>query len=337
MSQRISKIIRRATVAWMAAALAAGTALPSQAETLKFLLPWGATSEGNMVVAQCLMNIIEETTAGEIKLQKFDNSVVPPFEQFEPVASGVFDLHYTNPAYHSGNTVIGQLMDTVTPNMEKRHESGLWDMVDEAYQTRNLKVLALGASTGFQFFLRNQIGEAGSLEGLKIRSNPAYDGTIRKLGGAPIQLPITEVYTSLQKGLIDGTAFPAHGVASSKMWEVADYMARPMFGQGTTLVAMNLDKWNGLSLEIQAKMLEAGTRFENECYGAVAEVATRDEDMMKENGMEITEFGTEAASNINQYYNEGIWERAEKNGGDEAKEIISFIKDNGLVYAGRED
>lgn len=304
------------------------------AETLRMLMPWNQTSAGNIAVSNLLMKIIEEDTGGEIKVQKFDNGVVPPFEQLEPVMSGVFDLHYTNPSYHAGDTVVGQIMDTVVADAEKRHSSGLWDMIDKAYQKRNLKLIAAGPSTGFQFLVRSDVSADGTLSGMKIRSNPAYDGTIRALGGAPVQLPVNEVYTAMEKGLIDGTAFPVHGVVSAKIGEVTKFQVRPTFGQGTALVVMNLDKWNSLSPELQQKMLAAGRRFEDECYKVVADIAAADEAELVKEGVPTKRLGEKAAAEINQYYNQGLWDQATKNGGEEAAALIKFVKDNNLVFNG---
>jgi TRAP-type C4-dicarboxylate transport system substrate-binding protein len=304
------------------------------AQTLRFLMPWNQASAGNVAVGNHLMKVIEEETGGEIKLQKFDNSVVPPFQQLEPVMSGVFDLHYTNPAYHAGDTVVGQIMDTVVADAEKRRSSGIWDMIDKAYQKRNLKMIAAGASTGFQFLVRKDISADGTLSGMKIRSNPAYDGTIRSLGGAPIQLPIAEVYTAMEKGLIDGTAFPVHGVVSAKIGEVSKFQVRPVFGQGTAVVLVNLNKWKSFSPDLQNKMLAAGRRFERECFKVVADIAAADEAALVKAGVPTKRLGEAAAAKIQQYYNQGTWEQTAKNGGAEAAEIIKFVKDNNLVFNG---
>jgi TRAP-type transport system periplasmic protein len=332
MSHRvIGRALGIAAAAMLALSAAGGPA--DAAQTMRLLMPWNQTSAGNIAVGNHLMKVIEEETGGEIKVSKFDNGVVPPFQQFEPVASGVFDLHYTNPAYHAGDTMIGQIVDTVVADAAKRHSSGLWDLIDKAYQKRNVKLLAVGPSTGFQFLVRD-ISADGTLKGKKIRSNPAYDGTIRALGGAPVQLPIAEVYTSLQNGLIDGTAFPVHGVVSAKMSEVAKFQVRPIFGQGTAMVLINLKKWNTLTPDLQKKLLAAGRKFEETCYGVVAGIAAADEAALIKAGVPTKRLNDTAAAEINQYYNQSLWDQAAKTGGAEADEIIKFVKDNNLVFNG---
>lgn len=331
MSRHLSSSLVAASVA--AALLLLTGSVAQAAQTLRLLMPWNQSSAGNIAVGNHLIKTIEEMTGGEIKITKFDNGVVPPFEQLEPVSSGVFDLHYTNPAYHAGDTMIGQIVDTTVADAEKRHASGLWDLIDKAYQKRNLKLIAAGPSTGFQFLVRD-VSPDGTLKGLKIRSNPAYDGTIRALGGAPVQLPIGEVYTSMQSGLIDGTAFPVHGVVSAKMGEVSKFQVRPVFGQGTALVLMNLTKFNKLSPELQKKMLAAGRQFEDTCFKVVAVIAAADEAELVKSGVPTKRLNDTAASQINQYYNQSLWDQAAKTGGAEAAEIIKFVKDHELVFNG---
>jgi TRAP-type C4-dicarboxylate transport system substrate-binding protein len=326
---------KRALLAAAAMLAVSAVGLPAQAaQTMRLLMPWNQTSAGNIAVGNFLIKTIEEGTGGEIKISKFDNGVVPPFQQLEPVASGVFDLHYTNPAYHAGDTMVGQILDTVVADAAKRHDSGVWDMVDKAYQKRGLKMLAAGPSTGFQFLVRGDISADGTLKGMKIRSNPAYDGTIRALGAAPVQLPIAEVYTSMQNGLIDGTAFPVHGVVSAKMGEVTKFQVRPVFGQGTALVLINLKKWNALSPDLQKKLLVAGRKFEEECFKVVADIAAADEAALVKSGVPTKRLGDTAAREINQYYNQSLWDQAAKTGGAEAADIIKFVRDKELVFNG---
>lgn len=311
--------------------------LPAKAETLRFLTTWGPINASGAAIAQLMVDLIDEATDGEVTVRRFDDSVVPAFEQLQPVASGAFDMLYTNPSFHTGDTVVGTLVDTVTADIDKRHESGLWALIDEAYQSRNLKVIALGVASDFEFLIRDPLPETGDMSGLKIRSTPVYTSVIRALGAVPVQLPLNEVYTAFEKGLIDGTAYPVHAVSSSNMWEVANYVVRPSFGQGTSMILMNLDKWNGLSPELQEKLLEAGRKFEEQSPAILTPYIEEGEERLAQHGIEDANLGEEGAANISLYYNQGIWDSALEMGGEEAASIINFIKDNDLVYMGRED
>lgn len=65
------------------------------------------------------------------------------------------------------------------------------------------------------------------LRGLKIRvpNNQMYINTFRVLGASPTPLPLSDMYASLQQGVIDGAENPLPVLSGSKTHEVAKYLA----------------------------------------------------------------------------------------------------------------
>jgi TRAP-type C4-dicarboxylate transport system substrate-binding protein len=305
------------------------------AETLKFLIPWTPSQESNKLTADFVIKTIKEVSGGELEAKLFGPNVVPAFQQLQPISSGVFDLHYTSPAYHGGATGIGQLPDTVTRDQKKRRESGLWAAIDEHYSTKhNAKILAVAGSTSYQFVLEKPIGPDGGLKGRKIRGNPAYESLINYLGGISVQLPPPQMYTALQKNLIDGIAFPVHSIVSLKIHEVAKYLVRPTFAASTNLLMINMTKWKKLTPKQQAALLELGKRFEHAAYDIPLKIAERDEKTILASGGKIVTLGDTYAKNIDKIYNEGIWARISKQQPADADPIIKIIKDKGIAYNG---
>ena len=108
----------------------------------------------------------------------------------------------------------------------------MFEALDKHYQKIGIKVVAvaLSAKTGFAFALKTPVTADGDLKGKKVRGTPAYHPLIRMLGGAPVVLPIPEVYTALEKGVIDGAMSPVVGLLGVRWHEVAKYLAQPSFG-----------------------------------------------------------------------------------------------------------
>lgn len=319
-------------IAAAAAAILLGVSA-AQAETLKFLIPWTNANESNARTADAIIAAVKAETKGELELRLFGPSVVPPFQQLQPVSSGVFDVHYTSTAYHAKETGVGQLGDTVIRDPDKRRSSGYWDAIDKHYQTKhNLKVIGNAGSTGYQIILKEPVGPDGGLAGRKIRSNPAYDGIVRALGGSPVLLPPQQIYPALQKSLVDGAAWTVHSVESNKFHEVAKYLARPSFAVSTNLLVINLDKWKKLKPAQQEGLLRAGRKFEDVAYEIPAKIQKSDEEYVKKAGGGFTQFGEKYASQINKIYNEGIWEQIVRQHGDEAKAIVDLIKAKGIAH-----
>ena len=319
---------------FLAALLAAGLGLiqPAAAEELKLLLAWSQDNEANWRTAQALADKLAERSQGRLTLRIFDPTVVPAMKQLQPVSAGAFDLNYTSPGYHADATSIGSLGDTVVPDPEKRRSTGLFDMVDQNYQsTQNVKMLGWAAKEGYQFLLKNPVGPDGGLKGLKIRGNPAYEPIISALGGTTVTLASNEIYPSLQKNLIDGSAWVQSSMMSNRFDEVAGYMARPAFGAATLILVMNLDKFESLSPEDQQVMLDLGRDFEVLSRQISAEVSAHDIEGMLAHGVQYTEFGAEYANRINQIFNEGVWQRTIAQHGAAAQAIIDKIKETGMA------
>ncbi|MGE3245202.1 MAG: TRAP transporter substrate-binding protein [Beijerinckiaceae bacterium] len=316
----------------LAVMLPAGAA--SAAETIKFLYPWSKVNKANYDVAQDIAKLIKEKSGGELDVKVFNRTVVPPFKQLQPVSAGAFDLHYTSTAYHAGATAIGQLGDTIAPDPDKRRSSGLFDLVDKHYQkTQKLKVLGWTGSPGYQILLKKPVGPDGGLKGLKIRGNPAYEPIISAMGGTTVTLPAPQIYTALQKNLIDGAAWVQHSMVERKFYEVVKYMARPKFGVSTNILVMNLDRFNKLSPKMQKVMLDVGRAFDDIAPKYPRENAVYNENEMQKKGVKFTKFGDQYVSKINDLYNNGVWKRIVKQHGAEAEAIIKLAKEKNLVQS----
>ncbi|PTM59176.1 C4-dicarboxylate TRAP transporter substrate-binding protein [Desmospora activa] len=71
-----------------------------------------------------------------------------------------------------------------------------------------------------------EVNTPEDLKGMKIRvpNNPMYIGTFRVLGASPTPLPLADMYTSLQQGVIDGAENPLPVLAGAKTNEVAKHL-----------------------------------------------------------------------------------------------------------------
>lgn len=325
-----SRTFSRAVLAAGSIAIAAAVApAPASAqETLKFLWPWTKVNKANWDTIESVIKDIEKLSGGKLKVRHFNRTVVPPFKQLQPVSSGAFDLHYTSTAYHGGTTAMGQFGDTLKKDPKLRRSSGLFDMLDKHYQQKhNLKLLAWAGTPGYHILLKKPIGPSGDLKGLKIRGNPAYKPLIDALGGTMITLPAPQIYTSLQKNLIDGAAWVQHSMTQRKFYEVVKYMARPTFGTSTQVLLMNLNRWKKLSPDMQKVLEQAGKNVETMADKIVSADAKANLKGMQEKGVKFTQYGEKYRDRIQQIYNEGVWANIVKKHGKEAEEMVKVIKE----------
>lgn len=322
-------MLRKVTLAAAALIALAG---PARAESLTLLSSWDESYNAVPVFAQGFIERVEQKSGGDIEIEMKGPESVPPFEQLQPVSAGLFDLLFTHGAYHLGETAMAFGMDAVEDDPKARRESGIFDVIDQHYQKRGLKLLgSFSAASGYHILLREPIGPDGALEGRKIRASGTYHDLVTELGGSVVTLPASDIYSSLERGVVDGAAWPVFGALDYKWYEVADYMTRPTFGVTNLTLLMNLDKWNSLSGEQQQILSDAARELEVEGRAHFAELWAKEEQALMDHGLEITEFGPEVAPRIDAIFAAGVWKQVEEKAGEDGKAFHELAVEKGLT------
>ena len=312
-------------------AFAVSTA-PAAAAEYRMLTSWDKSNPAVPLLAEGFAKNVEAAGKGNIKFVLSGPETVPPFEQLQPVAAGAFQMLFTHGIYHYGQTGLSVGLDAVRGSFEERRGSGLFEALDKHYQKIGIKVVAvaLSAKTGYAFALKTPVGADGDLKGKKVRGTPAYHPLIRMLGGAPVVLPIPEVYTALEKGVIDGAASPVVGLLGVRWHEVAKYLAQPSFGFTHQLLLMNLATWNRLSDADKKLLLDEGRKIEEVWYREYDRMADAEIKELIAKGVTVSQLGPSQAK-LNEVWSEGLWELAEKKSPTETKELRQIAKAKGLT------
>jgi TRAP-type C4-dicarboxylate transport system substrate-binding protein len=130
---------------------------------------------------------------------------------------------------------------------------------------------------------RKPIKTMADMQGLKIAlGTRAMGEMVERLGGTPISIQVSEYYTALQRGTVDGVATPWAAMAPFKLPEVTSYHLDVAFGQTAAFTMMNKDSYAKLpeaakkalderSFEpFTRRMAAASQRMETEGRAAVA-------------------------------------------------------------------
>ena len=111
-------------------------------------------------------------------------------------------------------------------------------------------------------FTRNEIKGLSDVKGMKIRvpETQLMMDTMKALGAEPTPISYSELYTSLQSGVVDGAENGYPGYYSNKFYEVAPYylLSKHTFSPGIILMAQA--KWDALSADDQKLLREAGQK-----------------------------------------------------------------------------
>ncbi len=303
----------------------------AQATDMKMLTAWGANHSGTANMAYGYIDLVSAATDGKVTIKPSGPEVVAAGKQLQPISAGVFDLIYTHGLYHTGTTGIGAAIDAVNGDIELRRSSGVWEWVDKHYQeTQNLKVLSIPtATTGFRFFLKDDMDADKKLDGKKIRALPSYNTIVGSLGATAVVIPFGELYSAAEKGVIDGLVWPSVGAVGFKFHEVTPYLAEPAFGTVSYLIMMNLDKWNDLDEATRTAMLDAGHTLEQNTVGIFNKLLDEENAAMMEAGAKTTSIGY-SLEEANKLFAERAMEVAVEKSGATGEAFRDFVMSKGL-------
>ena len=99
---------------------------------------------------------------------------------------------------------------------------------------------------------------------MKIRITPVYRDFFSALGATVVQTAPGEVYTALERGVVDGYGWPIHGIFELGWQEKTKYRVDPGFYNAEVSVLLNKDAWNKLSDAQRKVVTDAGQWLEAE-------------------------------------------------------------------------
>jgi TRAP-type transport system periplasmic protein len=232
---------------FVAAALAAGTA-QAQETSLRVV---SAFTENSQYVKN-LESFIQKVNAdakGSLRINFIGGpKAMPPFETGNAVRTGVVDMSLTTGAFYTNIMPEADALKlTERPATELRQNGG-HDLINKIWNEKaNMVYLArLVDYSPFHLYLTKKI-EKPDLSGLKIRITPVYRDFFQALGATVVQTPPGEVYTALDRGVVDGYGWPIHGIFDLNWQEKTKYRVDPGFYNAEVSIIMNLDKWKALT------------------------------------------------------------------------------------------
>ena len=146
------------------------------------------------------------------------------------------------------------------------------------------------------FFSRKPLRTLEDFDGLKILSHSAgLSDWINGMGAEAQFLAFAEVYTALERGILDAGvtgATPGHG---QRWYEVTGYMSGPLTNLISTSNVMNADVWNLLPGDLQRIFIEEGAKAELEQLRLASIQNVTGVQRNIDAGMELAEFSPELA------------------------------------------
>nr|WP_319249512.1 TRAP transporter substrate-binding protein DctP [uncultured Celeribacter sp.] len=275
------------------AALMSMTAVAAQAEDIIRAVTFTPAQVSFSQNFQKFVDLVNERGEGVVQIQVIGGpETIPQPRMGEAQQNGIADMFLLPAGLYlnivpEGEAFAGSNRDP----MSVRADGGI-DAINEIFHEKaNAHVLAhVDGGAGFHLWLtkKPEITEDGQvdLSGIRLRSSPLYRAFLETLGATIVVQPAAEVYTSLERGVVDGTGYPITGLRDYGWNKFLKYRLDPSFFQTDVLVTMNLDAWEGLSEEAKAIVSQAAIEHEASSYEANVAMNVSEGEALADEGIE---------------------------------------------------
>jgi len=261
------EFIKKSSIATATAIAAGAVSAPAVLAQKKYRWKMVTTWPPNLPVLQTgavrFAQRVKEATDGRISIKVFaGGELVPPLGVFDAVSSGTVEVGSGASYYWAGKVPAAQWFSAVPFGFNPQginawlYSGGGLKLWEEVYAPFNLVPRPQG-NTGVQMggWFRKKMDSIDDFKGLKMRIPGLGGKVIAKAGGTVVLLPGGEIFTSLERGVIDATEWvgPMHDLRMG-FYKAAKYYYYPGWHEpGTCLEVMfNKKVYDLLPKDLQA-------------------------------------------------------------------------------------
>jgi TRAP-type mannitol/chloroaromatic compound transport system substrate-binding protein len=227
---------------------------------------------------------VKVMTDGRLEIMPYPGgTIVPTFEALDALQNNVIQAMHMWPGYFSGKepafAAISDLVAAYSHPWQKdawMYYKGGWEMLNEMYKPYN------AYTVGWMFWgiesmvSTKPIGKMADFKGLKMRVPQGMTAMLmQRLGASVVVLPGGEVYSALDKGVIDTSDWATPSMNQRMgFFQVAKYYNHPGFhSMPLGDFTVNIKEWNKLPPDIQQILKTAAREW---CWDSIERIAVDD-------------------------------------------------------------
>jgi TRAP-type C4-dicarboxylate transport system substrate-binding protein len=193
---------------------------------------------------------------------------MPSFEVGNAVKTGVVDMALNTGAFYTNVMPEADFLKLTQIPIAEQRKNGAYEAINRVWNEKgNMQYLGrMVENQPFHIYTNKKIDKP-DLTGQKIRITPVYRDFFQALNASVITTPPGEVYTALERGVVDGYGWPIGGIFDLNWHEKTKFRVDPGFYDAEVSLIMNLAAYRKLSeaqrtfLNRQVLALEAENVF----------------------------------------------------------------------------
>ena len=214
---------------------------------------------------------VKERTKGKLIVNLYYGGElgIAPRDYLSALKRGAIQAAHASTAYYAREiegcaisampmVAIGSYDETV-----KLHQGLRTFINDQLEKKYNVRILWMIPWEFVQPLTKKKIESFSNLGGMKLRVSGVLTGELIKASnGVPVTMPLSEVYTSLSKGVIDGAICSIPGLQNASLHEVVKYVYNFYYHSAASIYLVSVDAFNTLPKEVQNIVVEEANRVE---------------------------------------------------------------------------
>ncbi len=216
-----------------------------------------------IVEAEAMAERLYERTGGAYQIEVYaGGSLLNTTEYFDAVRTGAVEMMcigwgvFAGADPRLGAMEIPFLFNNVQANASV--QESYVELFDPIFQEKfNQKTLASDTVGGFELYSNRPVRTLEDWNGLMVGTmTPPMADLTNELGGSPIVVMFVDLYTNLEKGVIDAVLVPPVAALAAQLPDIASNATFFYASSGAMGYTINLDAWNAMSKDTQDILLE---------------------------------------------------------------------------------
>src|SRR4051812_22229452 len=244
-----------------------------------------------------------EAGKGEFTIQvRGGPEAIGMMEQPGAVRSGVVDMVYTPCAFYAAVVPECDAVSASSIDGPTARKNGGTELLDQIHQKRMGTFLLGWVDSGIRFSLWStkepRFDSAGHIDikGFKVRGNPIYNAFLTNyLGAQVINLNSPELYTALERGTVDITAWTQIGTMDLNWDRYLKFRILPDFFSTDLVILTNLKKWQSLSPKTREILQRVAIEHETTSLNDLQALWKKEEAELQKRGLKTIAQSPEAS------------------------------------------
>jgi len=236
---------------------------------------------------------IDERTKGRVKIAIYPSEALGKArDHYEMASQGIVDIAWFTLGFTPGRFPLSSVLELP---MEIPSSSAIslttWDIFEKYLQPefKDVKILALYALDPYVVYTtRKPVRKLEDMKGMKIRAAvPMQIKITQAWGAAPVQLPTSDVYDAMNRGLVDGALLPYAAIKDLRAHEVSKYITDVKLFSYPCGFGINKKVFDGLPPDIKKIIDETSGRRLAERGGKLIDgITAQNLEIAKKSGVE---------------------------------------------------